>query len=109
MNRKGSEFLDVGGVFSRRPQDVAGLERAERLEGREGGLYKGGVLIIQKMCIRDSLRRLRRIPDGRTYLSRKGSPQTGMHYARPSSFSKETGFGALTHLLPEPGDGLRIR
>ena len=55
------------------------------------------------------LRRLRRIPDGRTYLSRKGSPQTGMHYARPSSFSKETGFGALTHLLPEPGDGLRIR
>ena len=48
MNRKGSEFLDVGGVFSRRPQDVAGLERAERLEGREGGLYKGGVLIIQK-------------------------------------------------------------
>lgn len=52
---------------------------------------------------------LRRIPDGRTYLSRKGSPQTGMHYARPSSFSKETGFGALTHLLPEPGDGLRIR
>ena len=46
MNRKGSEFLDVGGVFSRRPQDVAGLERAERLEGREGGLYKGG--IIQK-------------------------------------------------------------
>ena len=47
MNRKGSEFLDVGGVFSRRPQDVAGLERAERLEGREGGLYKGGVLIIQ--------------------------------------------------------------
>ena len=48
MNRKGSEFLDVGGVSSRRPQDVAGLERAERLEGREGGLYKGGVLIIQK-------------------------------------------------------------
>lgn len=48
MNRKGSEFLDVGGVFSRRPQDVAGLERAERLEGREGWLYKGGVLIIQK-------------------------------------------------------------
>ena len=47
MNRKGSEFLDVGGVFSRRPQDVAGLERAERLEGREGWLYKGGVLIIQ--------------------------------------------------------------
>ena len=27
---------------------MAGLERAERLEGREGGLYKGGVLIIQK-------------------------------------------------------------
>uniref|UniRef100_UPI003AB62D77 hypothetical protein n=1 Tax=Bilophila wadsworthia TaxID=35833 RepID=UPI003AB62D77 len=25
MNRKGSEFLDVGGVFSRRPQDVAGV------------------------------------------------------------------------------------
>ena len=48
MNRKGSEFLDVGGVFSRRPQDVAGLERAERLVGREGWLYKGGVLIIQK-------------------------------------------------------------
>ena len=48
MNRKGSEFLDVGGVFSRRPQDVAGLERAERLEGREGWLYKGGGLIIQK-------------------------------------------------------------
>ena len=23
---------------------MAGLERAERLEGREGGLYKGGVL-----------------------------------------------------------------
>ena len=48
MNRKGSEFLDVGGVFSRRPQDVAGLERAERLEGREGWLYKGGVLIIKR-------------------------------------------------------------
>ena len=27
---------------------MAGLERAERLEGREGGLCKGGVLIIQK-------------------------------------------------------------
>ena len=27
---------------------MAGLERAERLEGREGGLYKGGGLIIQK-------------------------------------------------------------
>ena len=27
---------------------MAGLERAERLEGREGGLYKGGVLIIKR-------------------------------------------------------------
>ena len=27
---------------------MAGLERAQRLEGRAGGLYKGGVLIIQK-------------------------------------------------------------
>ena len=49
---------------------------------------------------RPLLRRLRRIPDGRTYLSRKGSPQTGMHYARPSSFSKETGFRILN---PSPG------
>ena len=39
----------------------------------------------------------------------RGSPQTGMHYARPSSFSKETGFGSLTHPLAQPGDGLRIR
>ena len=48
MNRKGSEFLDVGGVFSRRPQDVAGLERAARVEAGEGAVYKGGVFIIQK-------------------------------------------------------------
>ena len=27
---------------------MAGLERAERLEGREGWLYKGGVLIIKR-------------------------------------------------------------
>ena len=33
---RGSEFLYVGGVFSRRPQDVADLEGAERLGGREG-------------------------------------------------------------------------
>ena len=44
MNRKGSEFLDVGGSFFQKAAGRGGLERAERLEGREGGLYKGGVL-----------------------------------------------------------------
>ena len=77
--------------------------------GIRAGVPAGRATLKNGRPNRPLLRRLRRIPDGRTYLSRKGSPQTGMHYARPSSFSKETGFGALTHLLPEPGDGLRIR
>ena len=46
MNRKGLGVFGRrgGGSFSRRPQDVADLEGAERLGGREGGLYKGGCL-----------------------------------------------------------------
>ncbi len=48
MNRKGSEFLDVGGSFFQKAAGRGGAGESGALEGREGGLYKGGVLIIQK-------------------------------------------------------------
>ena len=87
----------VSGTMRKEPQNLCWPKFGA---GIRAGVPAGRATSKNGRPNRPLLRRLRRIPDGRTYLSRKGSPQTGMHYARPSSFSKETSFRILN---PSPG------